>query len=350
MKLLFSAAAPPSGETEIRHSNFEDFYPNIHRNMAWRGLLPEIKQATRTYLMPWVGSELYDDIADKYEAGTVLSENQAEALELMQTAIALYTVYHALPKNNLLITAMGNQQMSDTGGGSNPPSQWAFKLTRWNALLQADSTLDQLLDALESYIAAEDSYFDLHKNSKARKRDVSDFFRSADQMDQFINIQGNRRAYARVVKYFAKAEKRYLYPVLGKDFYTEMKALLDSAATLTTPQIDLLAKIRAAVAEYGLLEAIPHLALVIDDSGLKIVSSMDGFDQRISHAANNNQSAVERLRQKCEQDAGVYLREMADFLYTNADDYPTWKNSDAYPDYSTTTTVLDTAAGGAIFL
>lgn len=348
MDLIFKASG--ADPLLIKHSNFREHYPGIHPNTDWASFSPYISKAIRKHLLPWIGRELYDDLATKFQDDETLTTAQAETLELMQNAAAYYAVYQAMPFMNLQLTALGVQQSNDREGTSSPPSQWSFMVTRWNALIQADSSLDQLMQQLADQVAAETAYYDLYKNSAAFNYGASAFFRETQELDAFLNFQGSIRAYKSLIKYVAEAEKRFVKPVLGAEMYAELQGEVE-ANDLTSENATLLEFVRPLAAAYGLYLAIPHLTLVIESDGFKVVSQTDTMNNRRGLTTETHQRAIESLRQQTEENGHQARSDLTAFLYTNADDYPTFKNSSVYESYVSTDTTYESEDGkGAVFL
>ena len=101
MDLLFKiTTGEPEDKASIKDTTFKDHYPSVNRNFAWSSLKPFIRQATREYILPYLGEEMYGALADDYQAGTLGSE-QAEVVELLQDCIAYYTIVDCLPIHNI---------------------------------------------------------------------------------------------------------------------------------------------------------------------------------------------------------------------------------------------------------
>jgi hypothetical protein len=350
MDILFKPEVVPSGETFVKHTNFKDVCPVVHSNTSWENLVPYIKKATRTFILPWIGRDLYDDLAAKYQADTALTDDQAEVMLLLQEAISHYAIYMALPLMNVQLTNLGVQQSNDREGTSAPPSQWAFKNARWEVLTQADQSLDNTLKQLTYEVSQGNAYYDLWVDHEAYNFGTSNFIRTNEELSTFLNYQQSLRAYKEVIRYVKLAEDRHVYPVLGKEMYNELKSEV-LAGTLTTENQALLEKVQPMAANFGLFEAIPYLTLVQDGDGFRVVSRSDVMDSRRNLTNVTHQRAIESLRQAAEQNGNSYRADLQAFLYSNADDYPTFKNSSVYDSYDSTTTSYESIDGkGAVFL
>lgn len=325
MDLLFKiVAVSPSTPNQVGDSNFISHYSGIHRSMAWEELTPGIRQATEKFVIPYIGTDLYNDLASKYQADDTLTDEQTKTLELLQDCIAYYTAYHILPERNAFFSSMGVTQNTPTEGSAQPVNQWGWKAKRWNALENGDAFLDKVLSYLEEQIAAGVAYFDLWKDSTAYSVKTSDFFRHTSELDEYLNIQNSRRSFISLVKYMREIEEDLILPMLCQDQYD---ALLDTSDALTSAETTLIGKVKKAVAYLGLHAAIPHHRIVIDGDGFRVVSQTDQFDDRRNQTNTVHEGAIVALAERAERKGRQYLQELETYLKENADTYPLWQNS-----------------------
>jgi len=325
MDLLFKiTAVSPSTPPQVGDTNFMDHYSGVNRSMAWAELLPGIRQATEKFVLPYIGTELYDDLAEKYQAATTLTTQQAKTVELLQDCIAYYTAYHVLPERNAFLSSMGITQNTPTEGSAQPVNQWGWKAKRWNALENGDAFLDKTLSYLEQQVKAAVAYFDLWKNSTAYNVKTSSFFRTTEKLDEYLNIQGSRRSFISLVKYMKEVEEDIIRPLLCDDQFEALKAL---DVETNEAAYALLHRVRRAVAFLGLAAGMPHHRIVIDGDGFRVVSQTDQYDDRRNQTNNVHESAIIALAQRAEQNGRRYLIELENFLRDNAATYTLWADS-----------------------
>lgn len=322
MDLIFKiTAGTPHSPAQVGDTDFQEHYSGVNRSMAWDELTPAIRQATQKFVLPFVGPELYDDLATKYNAGTALTSQQAQTLEYLQDCVAFYTIYHILPEKQTVVASMGVVQNAPIQG-SQPTNQWSWKAKRWSALENGDAFLDKLLTYLEKQVADAVAYFDLWADSSAYNVKVSNFFRQTAQLDEYLNIKESRRSFISLVKYMRDVEEDVILPLLCTDQFEALKA-----SDLDADGLALLAKVRKTVAFLGLYEAIPHHRIVIDGDGFRIVSQTDQFDSRMNLENTQHEAAITDLSQRAERKGRQYLAELRVFLKENEDTYTLWKNS-----------------------
>lgn len=322
MDLVFKVITDPAPAVPtVGDTNFKSHYSGVNTSMAWAELEPAIRQATDRFVLDFVGSELYDDLADKFQNDTALTAAQARALQLLQDAIAFYSIYQILPEKNSVIASMGVVQ-NTPDGGSQPVNQWGWKAKRWNALENADTFLDRLLNYLEAQVTASVAYFDLWKDSTAYSTKTSVFFRHTAELDEYLNIQMSRRSFISLVRFMRQVEEESIATLLCTDLYADIQA-----APLSAENAALIPYIRKAVAYLGAAEAIPHHRIVIDGDGFRVVSQTDQFDDRRNLTNNTHEAAINALQSRCEKRGREALSALAKFLEDNITDYPDYENS-----------------------
>ena len=322
MNLVFKIVGSPN-PVLVGNTNFKEHFSGVNTSMAWADLSPAIRQATEKFVLPYIGEELYNDLAAKYQAGTALTVQQAKVLELLQDCIAFYAIYHILPEKNMAVTSAGNLQNTPEGG-STPTPQWGWKAARWNALENGDTFLDRMLIYLEKQVKADVSYFDLYKNSAAYKVKTSDFFKDTMVLDDYLNIQQSRRSFISLVRFIKQVEEDVILPFICTDLY----AVLIGETALSAANAKLIPLIRKVVAYLGAYEAIPHHRIAIDGDGFRVVSQTDTFDDRRNMTNNVHANAIQALQDRCQKRGQEALKKLGEFLEKNIADYPLYRDSD----------------------
>jgi hypothetical protein len=327
MKLLFkdSGAAKP----KISDTNFAEHYPAVHQNMSWLSLQTFVRQATEEHVLKYIGEDLYNPIATKFNDSTALTPTEASFLSKMQDAIAYYTIYLATPFINVTIGDMGAQQSSSSEGTSNPASQWAYKNLVWKVCLKADSLMDSLLSWMEKRVKAEDPYFGDWKASLEYKAGTSALFRRIEDLEQFINIHNSRRTFLALLPYLDKVYQKHIIPVIGQELFNQITDQIQ-ASNLTAENLKLLPILQRVVAEWVVVLAIPHLAVVMEASGFKIVSESDGMSHRSNLQNQQHMEAINALKYQAESDGKTFKAELFSFVYSNQADYPLFTASNVF--------------------
>lgn len=322
MTLIFKITDPqPSNPPQVGDTNFPSHYTGVNTSMAWQEITPGIRQAVEKFLLDFVGSELYDDLAQKFEAGDSLTDDQNKALELMQDCVAYYTIYHVMPEKRSVLASLGVVEPQASAGAS-PASFPIYREKRRSALDNADIFLDRLLAHLEQQVTDGVAYFDLWKNSDAYSAKTSDFFRSTSELDEYLNIQKSRRSFISIVRFLKQVEEDVIKPILCEDLYAQLFVPIPSAQNKK-----LIPMIRRAVAYLGAATAIPHHRIVTDGDGFRVVSATDNYDDRRNLTNNTHEAAIQALLIHCKEQGASAIQKLTKFLEANLTDYPLYRDS-----------------------
>lgn len=312
----------------VGDTNFKRQYPEVNHSMLWLDLLPYVEQATDLYCLKYVGSELYDPLTTKYQAGDSLSAKEQRLMELLQRAIAYYTISHALPKKLSVIATMGNMANTPEGGAV-PVSQWAHKNGLWSISKDADRFMDEVLRYLQEDVNGNSPAFSAWKTSSAYTYDKADYFRSALEFQGYHNIAGSLRTYTALLPYIKKAQDKYILPILGK---TQHGALVTAIKnnTATDKQKELIEAVRKCLAEYTIYMAVPALTILIEADGMKLVSQTDNMDSKSNVASAFYKEAAVGHQLSAEENGRTFQADLIDYLFQNAASFPYWMESEYY--------------------
>lgn len=350
MNLFFTIPDPSNTKEIIGNSNFEEHYPQIHKNKQWKSLKPHIRNSTIVYLLPYLGQEMYDKLVTRSLEATPSTNAAADLVILhLRDALANYTIYKAMPSLNVVLTDMGVQQYASSEGTSNPANQWSFKSARAEALKTADQMMDTALKLMELEVAEGNAYFDEWKASKEYSDTGSILFRQTIDMDKYLNIQGSRRSFISLSKYMKKSEEFDLEPIIGT-------VLLDKLSTYVRSDSNNIAMAglqkyaTRMVAELGLAKAIPHLSILVEGDGFKVMSSSDGMDDK-KNILKVAIGPLEALKEAAIKDGKTYRASLIEFLHKEKESFPEWTETDYYKKFSEQSScpIVGTNQGGVMF-
>lgn len=338
MKSIFKkATGAPGPNDKVGDYNFKDHYPDVNRNMMWSELEPYIRQATRRFILPFIGQDLYDDLADTIQAGGALSDPQKEFVERLRDAVAYCAIMTTLPKKKTVVASMGAVE-NVAKEGTTGTSQWGFRTTLWSIAQDADRNTDEMLEYLEARVKAGDTNFDLWKDNDAFLVGKSDLFRLTGDFQACQNINNSRRTYLTLLPVLKQVVKQHIVPILSQAQYDALVTAIRED-TLTAEQDLLLGHVRAAAAAWAVYYATNKVAVLPDQDGWRVIGNSDAVDQR-SYSAEVTQGAIQRIRDAAEQDARMNTADLTVFLAENADDYPLWKASSSNPANDTSYPVM----------
>lgn len=313
----------------VGETNFKRHFPEVNHSMLWLELLPYVEQATDLFVLKYIGTEVYDALTAKYQAGTpALTSKETRLLELIQRAVAYYTISHAMPKKLSVMASMGNMTKAPEGGAVSV-SQWAHKNGLWSISKDADRFMDEVLRYLQDDVNGETPAFAAWKTSSAYTYDKADYFRSALEFQGYHNIAGSLRTYTALLPYIKKAQDKYVLPILGK---TQHAALVNAIKnnTATDIQKELIDAVRKCLAEYTIYLAVPALTVLIESDGIKIVSQTDNMDSKSNVASAFYKEAAVGHQLSAEENGRTFQADLIDFLFSKASSFPYWMESEYY--------------------
>jgi hypothetical protein len=300
---------------------------SFQKNIDWDTMQPIIDTAEEKHVLPVIGSELYDLINADYAAypTTALPAKRGVFIRKLQKAVAYFAHHVAIQE---LITSTGDLGPVETQDSNNTatiPRQWTIKTALRHSFITAHEKLNLALDYLEAN--ADDAEFTAWKGSKAFSESHKYFIRGANDLAEWMPTDMPRVVWLQLRPYMAQAEQRYIKPVLGADFFNEMKAAV-AANNLSAVQLECLTQIQSALISWVKMHAIPHLRLVFTENGLlELQGDTDGvltFQRPVRPDATG--SLWISLN-----DAGKYfLVSLKAWLVENSADFPTFEASDAY--------------------
>lgn len=350
MKILFKTSNSGGIPPTVNNTDFQDYYGGINAQTSWKSLLPAIKTATKEHLIPAIGQELYDDIADLYHTSEEdVKDEKKEFLQSCKEVVALFAMLHLGPELNISFSNMGAVEKGSSQGPVMPVAQWRYKEFKYEHAKRADRSLDRLISLLEGYVKEDITFFNVWKDSVAYLDVRTSFFESAVQFDQYVKINKSRRMFAAIKPGILWAEEDVL-KLICQDQYDALKdAVQDGDAT--NAEDALLDKIRRYVSARAIEKEISSLSVTIDAHGVSMSSYSDGVESK-SHPGVIARGAemVGAFVRKMQQNAEDYFRELVLFIHKNIDEYPLIKNSDCYTEYKPSSTGPLCTGDGAIFL
>lgn len=331
MDLLFKLNGNDPDKQTLAYTNFMNHYPTIHKSMNWATIKPFVRTATRKYILKFVDQSSYDALASKFQNNASLDASETEWLEKLQDAIAYYTIYEAMPHVNVTLSDNGAQQTLSENNSSVPTNQWSFKVMRWETLKNADELIDHCLEWMENEVKSGNTLFDDYKSSDEYKKGRSSLFKTTAELQSFIDIRNSRRTFLSLVPFLEKAAKKHIIPLICSDLYEEVVNEYKNNS-LSAKNEAILSQIQAVIAEYGTLMALPHLSIVMEDSGFKVISQSDGMSHKNNLSSTQHMEAIQQLKYQLESDGKSAKADLIQFLYDNIDTYPLFKESSCFVD------------------
>lgn len=333
--------AAGAGTEKVLDFDFKKSYPDVNQNMAWANLEPYARQAVATYVFPYLGKKLYDDIVAKAIATTAPTDPaQLELIERLRDVCAYYAIMHTLPKKKTIIASMGAVENVATEGTTGS-SLWGFKTTLWSVAQDADRMMDELLAFLEKQAEATSGYFvDNWKTEPAYTSASTRFFRNTTQFQEFQNIERSLRTFKSMRAIIEECADRHVLPLLCRDQFDALVAAI-AAKNESPAQKKLIALVRKSIAKWATYQASIEMPILAERDGFRVIGNIDAVDQR-AYSAEVITTAIQGIREGSERSARTATADLSAFLFENAADYPLWRDSKCNP-------ANGTGAGCAVF-
>lgn len=350
MELLFRIKNnTPEAEAVISDTDFKAHYDAINANVSWYSMKTSIRKVTRDYVIPYIGQELYDELASRFNDAEIIgdpdegivigdpvtgivigtgafSDIEIELLDLLRDAIAEYAVWHAASFRIITFGDAGLRVNLDGGdmANSRPPQAWELKHYFFKVMLEADKHLDAVL----AYLDKNQADFETYALDKYNLPPARLWIRTAAEFDAIAPIAGSRRTFLRFWPAMEKAGRREILPVLGETLYTSLLEDYQEQVTDNEALEALLPYVQRVVAHYAMWQSLPRLTCIIEDEGVRSITSSDGMNtKQLAH-----EERLSALMRQAENDYREAKEALVTFLYKNTATYPAWKEGEVYLD------------------
>lgn len=238
----------------------------IQQEMNWPTFSPFVLQAEKVYIIPALGQEFYDELAEL----TTPNAKQTKLLEWLRIAVAEYADLLGGMRLFMHTSNAGKQvpQMPNMG----PPSKWMTVTAIKQSIAKADLALESALQYLEKNKAD----FPTWAGSDSYTVDHSLFLSSATELTKYFPAaKDSRRLYLSVRNYISTAQEFFLAPLIGEAQLAAWVTKMADPTLSPTPQEAQAWKLaRYALAHQALAESIPYLNINED---WRLVSETDGI-------------------------------------------------------------------------
>ena len=323
--MLFKVTNATAGPNPVvADTEFKTYFPAINRKMEWCTLEPFIQQAEDMEIIPAIGLDFYNVLNTEYQADNEVADPvKAYTFRLLRTALAHYSMYLAFPQ---LQVRTGDAGITESSSDDvNPVRQWVFNTSRWEIGKNAYKYLDMALKHMEDQVLANNTDYDAFANSTAYTESKELLIPNAHKFQRYYNIQTSRRSYTALRPYIRKAEEIYLRPLLGDDFFQELKTQHTTNA-LSTENETVLPLVQQLLAERTMELAIPDLNFVNDGDGWRVTENQYGMNRPTE---GHLSQSLQQLQTRAETNAATFELQLKNALYASIDDYPTFRDSDA---------------------
>lgn len=285
-------------------------------------IMPYVNEAEQKHIVPILGKDLYNELIEALEADTPEAKYM-ELLPYVQKPLANFSYCIFLPISAVNLSAGGVRTDRETA---------AFK---WQHDKVEQTFLDigyRAIDELLKYLEANASTFQSWKDSDAYTLYTDQFIKDAATFNKFVFIDSSRRTFIRLQNSINEVELFTIKPLLTPALYDFVKTSITASEPVPKHEA-IIPLVRPILAHLSIARAITSMNMQITALG-----AIEYATKATSGGNKEEQKAAKEERQsfkhQAEKTAETYIKHLVDFLNSNIDDYPEFKNSSSYVEAS----------------
>lgn len=260
--------------------------------------MPDLESAERDYLLPIVGTDVYQDLLQQVADNNIL---WPALLTLCRAAIAPLAVWADLPFMQASIEDGGiKTTFSDHKQAAH---QWEYKEIEQALINKGSKILDQLIEHLLIHGAG---YGWVNADTTAS------FFRTGSDFSKYAPIHQANLTFQQLKPLIAEVEDHFIRAAIGNDFFEELR---DKQA-FTQQEKYAYTLIKKATAQYTIVRAAERLPVKITPYGLLATIENASRETRPATPAAGDQMAL--LLQSAQREGDSYHVQLKNFLNLNA--------------------------------
>ncbi|WP_210519901.1 DUF6712 family protein [Hymenobacter terricola] len=319
----------------------------VNVNSDFASFAPDVRLVESERLKPLMGPALFNELSALSTADlAALDGPMGELRDELLCASANLAAAEYLPMQQVQMTDSGVFLL--TTGDKKTAFQWqinqlltAFRRKGYNALERALAILDENIDV---------PAFAAWATSAAGTASHKFFINTAAQFTEFYGINNSRLTYLALLPTLRKMERFAIEPVLGTDFYLELKEQVLDRDLSADNVLVLEQYIRPALAHLVIAKAVPELGMGLNGNAIELnVYRLDDSNQKEADASID--SLLGLKVQQAAADGQVYLTRLRSYLNTTASAtrYAAYFTSTAYQDPSGPRPTVRTEVAGRIY-
>lgn len=302
-------------------------YVSVALSLGFESLAPHIRAAEKQYIIPYLGRDFYTAIDVYYNSKDYpqTSHDFNELIPYIQHPLILFALTEGAPELGLHISNQGFQIISNEN--QKQAFQWQVKGVKDKWIEQAYLFLEDLLQFIEEN--EEKEGYQKWTESDERKNARKLFVRSAAVFNHHFFINSSRRLYASLVPIMVSVEKKHIKPVIGEDFFEELKEqILDNDVEQANQ--DIIDLIAPAVVHLSMARGIVERGIEIRPEGLyeNQISMFESVESKNTASRENKSALAQQLKTEGLSD----IKALQAYLDDHVDDYPLYKMSGLYVD------------------
>jgi hypothetical protein len=273
-------------------------------------VIPFAKRVERKIILDLIGREQYDTIVDHksvYEGSSTMDQVK----ELLEEAVANYSLFLAMPTINILITNSGTKTSTTTNSEN---ADWKDKRDLNRSLLKTyNEALDDAFQLMEENIEEfpdweESKYYTVFKNL---------IVQHTAQFNDHFSIQKNRQTFVALKPYMREIEDQYLKGMLGPETLALLKT--KSEITIVNEAIEFTQK---AIVAFTVAKAAITGTFSFTDSSFTVASDQLPWERQ-SELSKEDRNDLKADRQLAGEE---YLKSLKKLIIANRTVFPAYED------------------------
>ena len=285
---------------------YKETIGGVQQSIEWETIKGIVRTAETLYIIPIFGDEFYNELV----AYTGNDVNVKTLIEQLQQASAYYTLALATPQ---MVASMGDGGIAvNTQGSGQAMAKWMNVQLIESSMGLADKSLESAIQYLEKYEkkkVANVYVFNTWRNSINYSTSKSLFIPTATLLTEHFPVaKGSHRVFISMLQYLKRAEKTFIQPLLGKDFFDDLKAKISNDTEELSDEEEIaLDYLRSALAHKAFSMGIPYLNFNAD---FQLVSETDGVKNQ--DAATRDK--LDGMKVDCDENAKVFANKLKQYI------------------------------------
>jgi hypothetical protein len=296
-------------------------YIRVSTNLHMSNVEPAINEVEMQDLTFYLGADLVDEVAANIESETP-TPRIVPLIPYIEQFISCLALYKAAPEIEVFITDNGILRRE----GSEDKTAFGGQVERFKELAgnRAYGALENALRILH----ADSQDYPEWEDSEYRKQSSDLLIKNAADFNYFENIKNSPLTYMALLSIMREVQEVQIKNSLPESIFEKL---------FTEPETPSISKIlnefvKPAIAKLTIADALISLPVDVDHMGVRVnqLGLISTGDNRTKSTAPN--LFIEKKLYVIKGMGKMYLYKMADFLNTNATDYPEWVQSDFFEE------------------
>lgn len=271
------------------------------------------------YLLEWIQSAQLDALSSAFDLDPTppMSSAQSALVAKLQPALANFTFYEHIPFASVVIDDSGIHRKENENYKTAYANQ--VEQLRRNTLETAFNNLEIMLQFMED----NEADYPLWVASSGYTRNKELFINSSRDFNDQFDINMSRLAFRKIRAIIKDIEQFEIKPMLGGDFYAEIKDLILNKTPFSAEQQIVVDYVKKAIAYFTVAKAVAAGWSMFTVAGLVAVEHDNTTNSQLEKTASNEQASL-KIREY-EKTAKRWMKLLQQHLTANIADYPTYE-------------------------